>query len=32
LPHRLRKMLFEEPKPVTEKVEEILQKRKAAAG
>ncbi|UCG84025.1 MAG: ATP-binding protein, partial [Dehalococcoidia bacterium] len=32
LPHRLRRMPFEEPKPVTERVEEILQQRKAAAG
>jgi Mg-chelatase subunit ChlI len=31
LPHRMRRMPFEEPKPVTEKVEEILQQRKAAA-
>ncbi|UCG82539.1 MAG: ATP-binding protein [Dehalococcoidia bacterium] len=30
LPHRLRRMPFEEPKPVTERVEEILQQRKAA--
>ena len=28
LPHRLRRMPFEEPKPVTEKVEEILQQKK----
>ena len=31
LPHRMRRMPFEEPKPVTEKVEGILQQRKAAA-
>ena len=32
LPHRLRRMPFEEPKPVTDKVEEILQQRKAVTG
>lgn len=31
LPHRLRSVPFKEPKPVTEKAEDILQKRKAAA-
>ena len=32
LPHRLRRMPFEEPKPVTEKVEEILQQKKIFTG
>ena len=30
LPHRLRRMPFEEPRPVTEKVEQILQKKKSS--
>jgi len=32
LPHRLRRMPFEEPKPVTDKGEEILQKKKTSTG
>jgi Mg-chelatase subunit ChlI len=32
LPHRLRRMPFEEQKPVTEKVEQILQKKKEISG